>query len=253
MTDGEIEELLACPVITDAETVIMLNERGFELPVNAVKIDTGRLFERFSEHAVNRGFEARRWSGQFLGKGGYEIIPKDASKVEMLGEYVRIAPNDTPDNKCIYMANAGVSRYISEEKIADAVFTTPYGAKWAVFGFDVWNRNISTEKRNSYLNAAEYISGHRQPAEVITPIQTLLQSRVDNEGKLTQVSITNITVADSGEVVVRVCNPISEKAIFMGQYTDVTELEMKSTETDGIFEIRIPDLKPWADSTIFFE
>ncbi len=253
MTDGEIEELLACPVITDAETIIMLNERGFELPVNAIKIDTSRLCERFTEHVVNRGFEARRWNGQFLGNGGYEIIAKDESIVEVLGEYVRIAPNDIPDNKCVYMANAGVSRYVSEGKIANAVFTTPQGAKWAIFGFDVWNRNVSCEKRNSYINAAAYISGHRQPAEAVTPIQTLLQSRVDSDGKLTQVSITNITVADSGEVVVRICNPISEKAIFMGQYTDVTVLEMKSTETDGIYEIRIPNLKPWAVSTIFFE
>ncbi len=253
MTDDEITALLKCPVITDAETIIMLNERGIDLPVNAKKINTSSLCERFSEHVVNKSFEARRWNGQFLGDGGYEIIPKDVSKVEILGEYVRIAPCDTPDDKCIYMKNAGVSKYISEEKIADAVFTTPYGARWAVFGFDVWNRNVSTEKRDSYINAAAYISGHRQPAEVVTPIQSLLQSRVNNDGRLTQLSITNITVADSGEVVVRVYDPISSKAVFMGQYTAITPLEMKPTETDGIYELCIPNLKPWAVSTIFFE
>ncbi len=253
MTLDELDELLRHPVITDAETVIMLNERGFELPLDAAKIDTGRLCERFSEHVVNKGFEARRWNGQFLGKGGYEIIAKDGSKVEPLSEYVRIAPAATPKEKCIYMANAGVCRYVSVGKTANAVFTTKYGAKWAVFGFDIWNRNISCEKRNAYLNTAAYISGHRQPAEVVTPIQALLQSRVDKDGRLTQVSVTNITVADSGEVVVRVNDPASGKAVFMGQYTDMAELEMKKTETDGIFEIKIPNLKPWAVSTIFFK
>ncbi len=253
MTDREIEELLACPVITDAETIIMLNERGFDLPVNAVKTDTSRLCERFSEHIVNKGFEARRWNGQFLGAGGYEIVAKDESTVEMLSEYVRVAPTGTPEEKCIYMANAGVSRYVVEGKIANAIFTTPQGAKWAVFGFDIWNRNISTEKRNSYINAAAYISGHRQPAEIITPIQSLLQSRVDKHGSLTQVSITNITVADSGEIVVRVYNPISDKAVLMGQYTDPAELGMTPTDIDGVYEIKITNLKPWAITTIFFE
>ncbi len=253
MSNEELSELLKYSVITDAETIIMLNRRGFDLPVDAQVINTLTLSERFTDHIVNKGMEARRWNGQFCASDSYELNVKDSSRVEVLSEYVRCADSDTPDSDCIYMANCGVKKYKSVNKIANAVFTTPAGAKWAVFGFDMWSRNISTEKKNIYLNTAEYISGHRQPVEIVTPIKALLQTRVSNEDKVTQISVTNITAAESGETKLRVYNPISAKAHLMGQYTEKTELTLNSTESENVFEITIDNLKPWAVTTVFFE
>ncbi len=253
MSKEELNELLKHPVITDAETIMHLNKQGFGLPVNAEKINTLTLSERFSEHPVNNGAEGRRWGGQFGDSNGYEIIPESNAQIEILSEYVKIVSPDTPDEECIGMTNYGIKKYKSLNKIANAIFTTPSGAKWAIFGFDMWSRTVSTEKKNIYLSTAAYISGHRQPAEIITPIKALLQSRINSEGRLTQASLTNITVADSGKVVIRVSNPVSKKAVFMGQYTEITELEMKPTDENGIFEVTVPNLKPWAVSTVFFE
>ncbi len=253
MSNEELNELLKRPVITDAETINLLNERGFNLPVKAQKIDTLTLSERFSEHPVNQNMAGRRWNGQFSDSSGYEIISEDKAQIEALSEYVKIVLPDTPDEDCIHMENYGIKKYQSQNKIANAVFTTPFGAKWAVFGFDMWGRTVSTEKKDIYLNTAAYISSHRQPAEIITPIKALLQSRVNAEGKLTQASITNITVADSDEIIIRVFNPVSDKAVLMGQYTDKSELKIMPTETDGVFEIAIPNLKPWTVTTVFFE
>ncbi len=253
MSDEELTELLKYPVITDGKTVALMNEKSFNLPIDVKEIDTLTLNERFTEHPINKGIEGRRWNGQFADSKGYEIIPKNNSEVEALSEYIKVASPDTPESECITMANCGIKKYKSLNKTANAIFTTPYGAKWAVFCFDMWNRTISTEKRDIYLNTAAYISGRRQPAEIVTPIKALLQSRIDSDGKLTQVSLTNITVADSGEVIVRVSSPASHKAVLMGQYTDETELEIKPTEAEGIFEIIIPNLKPWAVTTVFFE
>ncbi len=116
-----------------------------------------------------------------------------------------------------------------------------------------WNRTLSTEKRDIFLNTAEYISGHRQPAEIATPLKALLQSRIDCEGKITQVSVTNITVADCGDAVLRVLNPASRRAVLRGQNRDESILALNPTETEGLYEITLPDLKPWAVATVFFE
>ncbi len=253
MSDEELGNLLNCPVITDAKTIALLNKRGFNLPVDSKSISTLTLSERFTDHSVNTGMESRRWNGQFCADNSYEIISLNDSQVEILSEYVKVTPPDTPDSECVYMANCGKLKYKKVNKIANAIFTTPQGAKWAVFGFDMWSRTISSEKKDIYLNTAAYISGKRQPAEIITPIKALLQSRVNNEDKLTQVSITNITVAESGEVEINVSDPVSQKAVLMGQYTPEQEIAVLPTETEGMFKIKIPYLKPWAVSTIFFE
>ncbi len=253
MSDEEITELMNCPVITDGKTVNMLNKRGFSLPVDAKPVNTLTLSECFTDHIVNNGMVSRRWNGQFCDSYSYEIIAKDSSQVEVLSEYIKVTSPDTPDNECVYTANSGVKKYKKINKIANAVFTTQKGAKWAVFGFDMWSRTVSTEKRDIYLNAAAYISGHRQPAEIVTPIKALMQSRVNSRGELTQVSITNITVADSGEIKLKVLKPASFKAVLMGQGKTETELNLKPAEADGLFEITIDNLKPWSVTTVFFE
>ena len=46
----------------------------------------------------------------------------------------------------------------------------------------------SNAKRVQYLEASAAISGHRQAAEIVTPIQALLQTRVDGEGRVKQAS-----------------------------------------------------------------
>ncbi len=253
MSNEELYELLKCPVITDAETIVLLNERGFSLPLNAENIDTLTLSERFSKHVVNKNVFGRRWGGQFLARADYELVISVPSKVEVLSEYVKVASADTPNEECIPMENYGIIKYTGIGKVANAVFTTEFGAKWAVFGFDMWGRTMSTEKKNIYLEAAAYISGHRQPAEIVTPIKTLLQSRINKDGRLTQFSITNTTVADSGEVTVRVNNPRSENVTLMGQYTTEMKLDLKPTENENIYTVTIPNLKPWAVTTVFFD
>ncbi len=253
MSDDEIKKLLHCPVITDAKTVEILNRRGFSLPVEAKSINTQILSEYFTDHAINSGSVGRRWAGQFLAKEDYEIIVLESERAEIISEYIKVAPVDTPIKECISLSNYGIKKYIKIGKNASCVFTTPYGAKWSVFGFDMWNRGESCEKRNQYLQAAAYISSHRQPAEIVTPIKALLQTRIDSNGKVSQVSITNATVADSGEVLVNILNPKSKMVSFMGQYTPLQKLELIQTEEENVFCVKVPNLKPWAVSTIFFE
>ena len=141
----------------------------------------------------------------------------------------------------------------ARRECASAVLTLESGAKWAVFGFDFWSRTKSNAKRVQYLEASAYISGRRQPAEIVTPIQMLLQSRTDAAGRLTQASVTNATVGDSGPVTIRAYRPAGRKAFYMGQYAPLTELAVRETETADVCEVTVPDVKAWSVSTVFFE
>ncbi len=254
MSNDELTKLLGLPVMTDGETINMLNKRGFSLPIKAENIDTLVLFERFSEHKVNDGIEFRRWGGQFGSSKGFELIEEKSGSLEPLSEYIKVASSNTDEDECVYTANCGVRKFKKINKVASGILTTPLGGRWAVFGFDMWNRNMSSEKRKQYLEVAAYISGQRQPAEIVTPIKALLQSRINEKQELTQVSLTNATAADSGNIIVRINNPKSQQAVLMGQYTEPTQIKLSSVkDCEGLFEVTVPNLKPWAVSTIFFE
>ncbi len=252
MSDEELCELLHDPVVTDAEAVHALAVRGISLPVAAEPIDTSLLCERFTDHPVNKGRVHRRWNGQFGRSGGSFLRILAPDRTEILSEYLIGAPNDTPDSECTPVANAGIMKYRTTGKCASAVITTEYGARWAIFAFDFWHRGVSTEKRDQYLDAAAYISGHRQPAELLTPIQALLQSRVNEQGQLTHTSITNATVGDSGPLTVRVYKPASLTAVYMGQYHEAAVLPLTPTDTKDVYTVTVPDVKAWSVATLFF-
>ena len=150
------------------------------------------------------------------------------------------------------MNNAGIKKYKTTGKCASAVITLKSGVKWAVFGFDFWGRIKSNAKRVQYLEAAAYISGHRQPAEIVTPIKALLQSRCNSAGQLTQASITNATVADSGELILQVYRPAGEHVTYMGQYTPETALTLVKTGKPDVYTVTIPCVKAWSVGTVFF-
>ena len=252
LSDREIEKLLTVPVITDGRALRVLLDRGADLPVDAVEISVARFTERFTEHPVNGQSAGWIWGGQWGKSTDWELIPKDESRVESLSEYIRVVPADTPAEECISVKNAGIKKYQTTGKCASAVITLKNGVKWAVFGFDFWGRIKSNAKRAQYLEAAACISGHRQPAEIITPIKALLQSRCNADGQLTQASVTNATVADSGELVLQVYRPAGENVTYMGQYTPETALVLQKTDTPDVFTVTIPNVKAWSVGTVFF-
>lgn len=252
LSDNEIEALTKVPVITDGRTLRVLLDRGVDLPVDVSEISVARYLERFTEHPVNGASCHRIWGGQWGKSTDWELIPKDSAMVEPLSEYIHVVPADTPEAECIPVANAGIKKYKTTGKCASAVITLPSGVKWAVFGFDFWGRIKSNEKRVQYLEASAYISGHRQPAEILSPIKAILQSRCDREGRLTQASITNATVADSGELVLQVYRPASQNVCYMGQYTPFTELTLDETGAADVYTVTVPNVKAWSVGTVFF-
>ena len=230
LSEKEIEYLLSQNVVCDGEAVSVLNERGYLKNISAKKVSVQERREIFTDHAINRGMEKRKWGGQIWRDFDYEL---SGDGLEVISEY--------------YTNSRGGFDIVG---IASAAFTTEKGAKWAAFGFDLWERTKSTEKRRHFLNACEYISGRRFAAEILNPVQSCVYPAADEEGKCIAVSIVNCTVGESGKLKMKIRNPKSEKFTFMAQYVPETELETVKT-AENEYEITVPSFDGWSVGTVF--
>lgn len=229
LSPEEADYLLENNVVCDGEAVAVLAARGILKGVNAETVNVQRLRERFTGHEINKGFAGRTWGGQIWRKEDY-LLTGDG--LEPVCEY--------------YSASSGSVEVCG---ISAAVFTTEKGGRWAAFGFDLWSRTKSTEKRTQLLNACEYISGSRFIAELITPLQANVIPYIDEDGKCIAVNIINCTVGKSGALEVRIDCPAGTDFSFVSQYS--AEIPLKAEKLgENSFKVTIPDLEGWSVGTV---
>ena len=65
-------------------------------------------------------------------------------------------------------------------------------------------------------------------------------------------SVTNCTVADSGELTVHIHDPAGLHATYMGQYIPENEVELRKIGED-LYEATIPNVRPWSVGTLFLQ
>ena len=244
MTDDEIETLLSQPVITDGKAIEILHKRGFgdKLNITANEQRLGIFHEKLTGHKVNEHVKGggtwatsffvskERWQHQLFGENieplsGYNTVRTDIEK--------------TGDDKFPY-------------GIASAVTTTSKGAKWAVLGEYPWSGIISFDKRNQFINIANYIAGSAIPAVLETPIQAIVMPRENADGKITSVSILNKTVGDSGELTLRIKNPAGKKYKFMTFKDDkVIEKKVKTVIDGEDLVLTVPTISAWGIGTVY--
>lgn len=229
LSDEEIEKLIGLPVLTDGDAIDVLKKRCFDLGISAEKISVLMLNEEFSEHKINCGHLGDTWNGKFLISEAYKLV---GGNPEVMGRYKKTVPG--------YEENDGT--------IANAIITTPKGAKWAVFGFDLFNRTVSTAKREQIFNSIEYISDKNISARMITAFSSTIHPRVNADGSLACVSITNCTMGKQENIKIKVqCEP-GTKAVLMGQYLTPSELTVDENNI-----VTIPEIGGWNVATLFFE
>ena len=231
LSDEAVRELLGKPLLTDAETIERLSARGFSFPIGVEKIDTLKMNEECADHPINRGITRRVWDGKFAGKREGYRIDATGDGVEVVGRYLAVGAG-APDGG----------------SIATAVFTTSAGAKWAVFGFDLWNRVVSIERRDQIFNTVEYIGGKPLSARMIDGFSSLVLPRVAPDGRLVSVSVVNCTPGESGEYRIRVAAPAGTRALYLSQYGRSAEVTVGE---GGI--ARMPSLGACTVGTLFFE
>jgi len=135
--------------------------------------------------------------------------------------------------------------------VAECIVKTPKGAKWAIFGFALWNGVVTSTVIKHILDTADYISDNSLAARLLTPIQAVLLPRKNNDGKTVCVSVTNCTIGKSGEISLLIRNPRSESFKFMSQYNGESSLDFAKQGDDYI--LKLPSLEPWSVGTVFIE
>ena len=239
----ELEFLLTKNVITDAESIEILLNKGHDFSIRTKRLrylDIMRIHEEFTSHKVNPENTDSFHASPFTA-GRSEVYTMDCRNetAEIIGEFknnVDALEPFFPESKTPY-------------GVAELVFTTEKGAKWAVSGYVPWKGNIPLFKRDHQLRIADYISGKKLCAKLLSPVQAVLSPRKDKDGKVTVVSITNCTIGESGELELFVRNPASENFTFMSQYNGEKKLDFTKDGDDYI--IKVPSINPWSVGTVF--
>lgn len=254
LTDDEIRQLLSAPVITSGDVLIALEARGFGdcFSASAQPISTAQLHETFTDHPINAAYTAaapgvsrQRWAQTYFFSEGQAIRDRanNIGPTEPLGYYA----SDS---------DAAVPAFPGEEHpygCADAIVSTSEGARWAVFGHNPWNNVVSYRRRSQILAAADYISDSALTAMLETPIKAALMPREDKEGRLTSVSVVNVTVGESGTMLLRLRRPAlaegQTSVTFCAQTAAPQALPLLRDGED--FLVTMPSLPAWSVGTVF--
>lgn len=238
-SDEELDFLLNHNVITDGETVDVLEKRGVRLGMSAHHLtvgEAGKLKEVMTNHPVNPP-RLHEWQSNSYapGKDNSYYIDSFSDKTEVLSYYESSLEEDRNE--------AAVG------KAASVVTTLSGGAKWAVFAYTLWRNVISCAKRNQLLNAADYISGNSLAARIDEPMQAMLLPRTDMDGKTVCVSVVNCTIGESGAFELTVRNPKTADFRFMSQHAETAKLEYTRKGSD--FILKLPSISGWSVGTVF--
>lgn len=244
ISDEELEFLLTKNVITDGETIEILLKKGYDFSIRTKKlryVDIMRIQEEFTSHKVNPENQKNYFASPFsAGRSNVYAMDCKNDTAEIIGEFrnkVELEPF-FPESTTPY-------------GVAELIITTKKGGKWAISGYVPWKGNIPMFKRDHLLSIADYISGNRLCAKLLSPVQAVLLPRKNKNGKVCLVSVTNCTIGESGEMQLLIRNPAGEKFTFMSQYNGEEKLSFKKDGNDYI--ITLPSLNPWSVGTVFVE
>ena len=244
MSDAEIMDLIAKPVITDGKTIVFLYEKGFGkyLNVSVKEKPRGIFQEKFVKHTVNShvkgGGEWATSSFVCANAYQYEVF---GDNIEPVSKYITKRPN---------IEKTGEEPF--PYGIASAIVTTEKGGRWAVMGEYPWSGFLSFDKRNQFINIANYLSANAVAVILETPVQAVVMPRENADGEITSVSVLNKTVGDSGEIFLRIKKPKGEKFKFMTFKDDkVIETQVEGIKDNGDLVLKIPNISGWGIGTVY--
>jgi len=244
LSKKEIEFLMTKNVITDGESINILLEKGYDFGIRGKELVTNdilRIHEEFTSHQVNPKNRKDYAASNFVsGRRTVSAMECTNPTAEILG---------------VFKNNVSLKPFFEDEEnpygIAELIFTTPKGAKWAVLCYRPWIGIVPMYKREHLLDIADYISGNKLCARLLSPVQAVLLLRKNKDGKTVSVSVTNCTIGRSGELELLVRNPAGEKFTFMSQYNGEKKLTFQKDKEDYI--VTLPSLDAWSVGTLFID
>lgn len=237
LTDRDIAYLLTQPVLADAASVQKLYDRGYRdcFRLTLKPQPAGPAFERFMDHHVNGT------AGMRFAESPFFTVP--------MPKYVLEAKDDTTDilgETCygITEETLGGSAALTQVYQADG---TP-AARWAVFGYCLWNDIISTAKRNQILNALDTLCP--LPAKLISAEQAAVIPSVDSCGRTVSVTVASASPGGTEELELLIRSPRSTVPVLMStRYQPIEPL--KTEQSEGSLLLTLPPLQPYEIATVF--
>jgi len=127
---------------------------------------------------------------------------------------------------------------------ATALVTTPGGGRVAFVGYDGFNHVVSSARRNQLLSAADWVSAGRMPARVLTPAQVVPLLRVNADGFLRAVVLTNASIDHSPSLTVT-CRGSEGRNTEWVSVAGALRLK-PSQDPDRGWQYVVPAMTPWS-------
>ncbi len=241
LSDEDIAYLLTQRVITCGETLIELRRRGVDIGVDAEIIDTFDalpLYVKYTDHSTCNG--EKIWESSYFAKGrktSCRLVDK-TGRAEIIGVYT----SDTVKVDKDAFAPLGVS---------ELVIDTKEGGKWAINAYQPWKGLVSHARRDHMLALADYIGKEPLAARTVTPHQTILHTRVDENGRTACVSVANVEIGKIEGATLAIRAPRGTTFTFSSQYLPDTVLEAKREGDDYL--VTLPAMDAYTQGTVFCE
>ena len=236
MTDGDIEFLLTKPVITDCECIKKLCDRGFKNRFNFTVERIGTNTMEYFTDAFGKEYE-----GLFLKENPYAH--------KFMNRY---AIKEIDGNSTVYgYVHNGYHLGDNKRLGASAITTKINGsnAKWAVYGYSVWEDITSSAKRNQILACLDDIV--KMPARLMSDEIAVVIPSVNKSGQTTAVTVGSMSQSGTEAMVLKIRSPRSNNLSIMG--TRHSSYEFSCEIGNNEITVNLPPLDPYETITVFVE
>ena len=229
LTETEARRMLSGGVILDGQALYILNQRGWGEWTGVAAVPFGPkeyYFERFTDSALNGSHAGKVW--QQLGFGAspdnfrIECSRPDA---QVLGNYFEPTTSET-------------------RAIATVAVETPLGGRLAVLGFNGFETNVSSARRQQVLSLADWVSRRRLPVILETSAQVALVARVTESGALRSVLLMNLTIDHTPPLSLKLRN-LDGTNITLNHPPGRLETSLVAKKTGDEWHVELPPMEPW--------
>jgi len=244
LSGDEIKFLTAKSVMTDAETLEILNNRGFGGLTGASAVPYAKdipCFEAipgilFTDHIVNAELTVK----------GFECMFGGAEKT------YRIENNAHTEPLAVYgtrgLLGCECTQSNANQTVSDAVINTPSGGKWVVFGYAPWSENLSFQRRKQIIAAYKYIGGEITVL-IEEPNRIELYPRKNIGDKIKNVTLLNTGIEKAEDLTLIINRPVGKKFMYMDADK---EIELSAGfDGNGYAYVNLPLMDGWSAGTVF--
>jgi hypothetical protein len=121
---------------------------------------------------------------------------------------------------------------------------TPLGGRLAVLGFNGFETNVSSARRQQVLSLADWVSRRRLPVILETSAQVALVARVTESGALRSVLLMNLTIDHTPPLSLKLRN-LDGTNITLNHPPGRLETSLVAQKTGDEWHVELPPMGPW--------